>query len=160
MNRRAPIALAASLLAATLVPGALAAPAGSLAPAPPGWNGAAVARIEFIPMRPIPFEHDVDVPAAHAEQDLRDAARLIRDDPRIRRVLIKGFTDATAGIDYNDALSRRRAEAVRGRLVEHGAPAGLLHLSAHGKTSPIDEDWTHAGRARNRRVEIYLVREP
>jgi OOP family OmpA-OmpF porin len=72
-------------------------------------------------------------------------------------VLIKGHADLLAGVNYNEALSQRRAEAVRARLLELGVAGHLLHLGAYGKSAPVDEDWTPEGRNRNRRVELYVL---
>lgn len=113
--------------------------------------------LEFVPLRPVLFDHDADVLDARASPLLEDVALFVRDNPRVRRVLIKGYTDVIAGEAYNDALSQRRSEAVRARLLELGVPAQLLHISAHGKRAPADEEWTTEGRTRNRRVELYLV---
>lgn len=119
-------------------------------PAPP-------APLEFVPLRPVLFEHDVDALDERASPLLEDLALFVRDNPRVQRILIKGYADIIADGAYNDALSQRRSEAVRARLVELGVPARLLHISAHGKSAPADEEWTSEGRSRNRRVELYLV---
>ena len=135
------------------------------APAGLQWNGSSAfsadllppGRMEFVSLRPVLFDHDGDVLDERGSSLLEDAALFIRHNPRITRVLVKGHADFIAGGAYNESLSRRRAEAVRARLQELGVPAQLLHLTAHGKSAPVDEDWTPEGRSRNRRVELYVV---
>lgn len=114
---------------------------------------------EFIPVHPVHFAHDQDVLDDRARRVLDDTALLIRHLPGVTRVIIKGFTDFVASEAYNDTLSDRRAAAVYNYLIEHGVAAQLLHMTGYGKSIPVDEEWTREGRARNRRVEIYLVRQ-
>jgi outer membrane protein OmpA-like peptidoglycan-associated protein len=72
-------------------------------------------------------------------------------------VTVKGFTDQTGSSQINDALSRRRAEAVVKYLVaEHNFPIQKLQLVGLGKSDLVDEANTRAARAKNRRVEVSL----
>jgi outer membrane protein OmpA-like peptidoglycan-associated protein len=115
-------------------------------------------RFEFIPIQPVHFAHDEDELDEHARWILDDAAVLIRHLQGVTRVIVKGFTDVVASEHYNDALSDRRAVAVRDYLIERGIAPRMLHTTGYGKSVPVDEEWTREGRARNRRVEITLVR--
>ncbi len=114
---------------------------------------------EFIPIHPVHFAHDQDILDDPARWILDDTALLIRHLPGVTRVIIKGFTDNVASETYNDTLSDRRAAAVYNYLIERGVATQLLHMTGYGKSVPVDEEWTREGRARNRRVEIYLVRQ-
>jgi outer membrane protein OmpA-like peptidoglycan-associated protein len=80
-------------------------------------------------------------------------------------IVIAGHTDALGSDDYNLALSKRRAEAVRNWFVkEQIAPADRFQIDAVGKARPIapnakaDGSDNPAGRAQNRRVEIIIPR--
>jgi peptidoglycan-associated lipoprotein len=53
-----------------------------------------------------------------------------------RRVLVRGYTDGSGPPDYNLALSRRRAEAVRAYLLSKGVQAGRIEVLAHGEAQP------------------------
>lgn len=114
---------------------------------------------EFIPIHPVYFEHDEDMLDSSARSRLDDAAMLIRNLPGVTRVIIKGYTDVVAGEPYNNALSDRRAAAVREYLIDRGIAEHLLHTSGYGKAVPVDVEWTRYGRSRNRRVEIFVVRQ-
>lgn len=116
-------------------------------------------RLEFIPIHPVHFAHDEDRLDDRARWILDDAALLIRHLRGVTRVIVKGYTDVVASERYNDALSDRRAAAVRDYLIERGVAVRMLHTTGYGKSMPVDEEWTREGRARNRRVEIYLVRQ-
>ncbi len=58
---------------------------------------------------------------------------------------------------YNQALSERRAQAVRDYLVKAGLPAQILTVQGHGKSLPLVRGTSEAARAKNRRVELGLV---
>jgi outer membrane protein OmpA-like peptidoglycan-associated protein len=67
---------------------------------------------------------------------------------------IEGHTDSIGGAKSNQALSERRAEAVRARLVASGIGAARLKAAGFGATRPREPNTTIEGRARNRRVEL------
>lgn len=113
---------------------------------------------EFIPLQSVRFAHDADELDERARLILDDVAMLIRHLPGVTRVIVKGHTDSIGGEDYNDTLSDRRAETVHDYLIERGISLHLLQAIGYGYHVPIDEEWTREGRARNRRVEIYIVR--
>ncbi len=69
---------------------------------------------------------------------------------------IAGFTDASGASGYDEALSRRRAEAVRDYLVGHGVPMNDMDVSWHGKETPRVQTPNGAREAQNRRVEIII----
>lgn len=115
-------------------------------------------RFEFIPLRHVFFAHDQDLLDEQARNVLDDAALYLRHATGVDRVIIQGHADYTAGENYNDLLSDRRSNAVRDYLLGQGIAAELVRLGGLGEHTPIDENWTREGRARNRRVEIYIVR--
>jgi outer membrane protein OmpA-like peptidoglycan-associated protein len=70
-------------------------------------------------------------------------------------IAIEGFTDRIGSADYNEALSRRRADAVVEYLVgQHNIPVYRIHMVGLGKMKPVDEAKNRAARAKNRRVEV------
>lgn len=75
-------------------------------------------------------------------------------------VEIHGHTDNQGGAEANQALSERRAFAVQ-KWLEARAPRnfqGRVKVFAHGQTEPVAPNDSEAGRARNRRVEIRILR--
>ncbi len=69
-------------------------------------------------------------------------------------VEVQGHTDNVGGDEANQKLSAARAEAVRKWLVAHGIDAARLSARGYGKTAPIADNGTDAGRAKNRRVDL------
>lgn len=68
---------------------------------------------------------------------------------------IVGHTDDVGGLEFNDGLSLRRANAVVRMLVaEFGIEASRLSASGAGLRQPIASNTTEDGRAKNRRVEL------
>lgn len=69
-------------------------------------------------------------------------------------VEIQGHTDAVGADAYNQKLSEARAAAVKTWLAGHGIAADRLTSHGYGKTMPVADNATDAGRAKNRRVEL------
>ena len=72
-------------------------------------------------------------------------------------VKIVGHTDSTGSDGINNPLSVRRAESARDYLVSRGVAAGRISTEGRGSREPIADNATEAGRARNRRIDIYLA---
>jgi outer membrane protein OmpA-like peptidoglycan-associated protein len=74
-------------------------------------------------------------------------------------VTIIGHTDNTGSNALNDPLSVDRAANTRNYLSARGVAAARLSVSGRGEHDPIASNDDSAGRARNRRVEIYVAEE-
>lgn len=72
------------------------------------------------------------------------------------KVLIEGFTDSTGSDSLNQALSERRADAVRMALIDMGIGSNRITTRGYGKAYPVASNKTAASRQLNRRVEIIL----
>lgn len=71
------------------------------------------------------------------------------------KVTVEGHTDSVGTDAANQALSQRRAEAVRARLAErHGVNTRSWRAVGYGAGRPRESNATIEGRARNRRVEL------
>jgi len=79
-------------------------------------------------------------------------------DPNMQ-VRIVGHTDSTGSDAINNPLSVRRAESVRDYMATKGVTGGHVITEGQGSHSPVASNESVAGRAQNRRVEIFL-REP
>ncbi|MEM9972628.1 MAG: OmpA family protein [Pseudomonadota bacterium] len=85
---------------------------------------------------------------------LTELAAYLNENPGSEVVLV-GHTDAEGALDQNIALSQRRAEAVRQRLIAaHGIAPGRLRAEGVGYLVPRASNQTEDGRAANRRVEV------
>jgi outer membrane protein OmpA-like peptidoglycan-associated protein len=72
---------------------------------------------------------------------------------------IEGHTDSTGSDELNQKLSDQRAGAVRKYLIEQGLPETSLIAVGFGKSMPVADNATAAGRQQNRRVEIIVSGE-
>ena len=67
---------------------------------------------------------------------------------------VQGHTDNTGNATSNQTLSEARAKAIVTKLTEMGIAADRLTAVGKGQTSPIADNSTDEGRAKNRRVEF------
>jgi outer membrane protein OmpA-like peptidoglycan-associated protein len=104
------------------------------------------------------FDVDRDELKPEAVRLLAEMKSLVIDPQRFVRVLIEGHTDDQGSESHNLDLSGRRAQSVARWLSENGLKKDLLKANGFGKTKPAVPNTTHANRARNRRVEIRLIK--
>ncbi len=91
-----------------------------------------------------------------ADATLGDLADVLKKYPE-DRIEIRGYTDSTGPAQYNEALSLRRAEAVRHALSDAGVRDEQMKAIGMGPNSPIASNSTKDGRAKNRRVELKIA---
>jgi outer membrane protein OmpA-like peptidoglycan-associated protein len=74
--------------------------------------------------------------------------------------VVAGHSDSSGSESYNYELSKRRAESIAAYLVTDGKlePTRVM-VVGYGERSPVADNKTEAGRAKNRRVEILLYRD-
>ena len=75
-------------------------------------------------------------------------------------VVVEGHTDAIGTDEYNLALSQKRAQAVSDFLASQGVAAKRLSWEGYGKTRPVADNDTDAGRQKNRRVDLVIQDAP
>jgi outer membrane protein OmpA-like peptidoglycan-associated protein len=75
-----------------------------------------------------------------------------------REVLVEGYTDDRGTEDYNLGLSLRRAEALAAALVSNGVSATRIAADGFGPALPVASNDTDEGRAKNRRVEVTILK--
>jgi outer membrane protein OmpA-like peptidoglycan-associated protein len=76
------------------------------------------------------------------------------------KISVEGHTDGRGSEEYNNALSLRRAVAVKAWLVQQGATnQNRLIPVGFGKSRPIADNNTDDGRFQNRRVELVATTE-
>ncbi|MDR0748270.1 MAG: OmpA family protein [Tannerellaceae bacterium] len=79
--------------------------------------------------------------------------KMMTDNPDLN-FSVEGHTDNTGNEALNQTLSEARSEAVVDKLVEMGVAADRLTSTGKGQTSPLADNATDEGRAKNRRVEF------
>ena len=71
-------------------------------------------------------------------------------------ILLAGHTDSTGSDEYNQELSRRRAESVADYLVIQNVNFERFNVYGYGESDPVATNDTDGGRAQNRRVEVAI----
>ena len=94
-----------------------------------------------------------------ARQDLSQFANSLKQNP-LTDVQILGFTDNTGSFSINQRLSGERADAVLSYLVNSGVSPTRLSAKGIPMADYVASNETEAGRAQNRRVEIYITASP
>jgi OmpA-OmpF porin, OOP family len=104
----------------------------------------------------VPFKFDKFSLTADAKRDLDTMAQNLSGKKRYF-IAVEGYTDKTGGTQYNENLSRHRADAVVQYLVaKHDVPIYRIHMVGLGSERPVEDARTRAARAKNRRVEVKL----
>jgi len=102
----------------------------------------------------VPFAFNRWSLTPQAQQDLDNLASQVTSDKRFF-IAVEGYTDKTGSREYNEALSRKRADSVVTYLVaKHDIPVYRIHTIGLGEEKPVDEGRNRAARAKNRRVEV------
>lgn len=87
---------------------------------------------------------------------LNQFATSLNQNP-VTTVTIIGHTDSTGSDAINNPLSVDRANSTRNYLVARGVAANRVATDGRGSREPIADNNTNEGRAKNRRVEIYVA---
>jgi outer membrane protein OmpA-like peptidoglycan-associated protein len=87
---------------------------------------------------------------------LQRFATTLQQNPATTVVII-GHTDSTGSESINQPLSVDRAAHTRDYLTARGINPGRIAVEGRGAREPIASNTDNAGRARNRRVEIYVA---
>ena len=111
------------------------------------------------------FDFDQSNIKPKAGATLHSAADIIRSNDAAGRVVrIEGYTDSKGTVAYNERLSERRAESVKVWLSAKEGLSNEMVVHGYGAAHPVapntkpDGSDDPAGRQRNRRVEIVLLK--
>lgn len=90
-----------------------------------------------------------------AKARLLELADQLLVNPKLN-IRILAHTDSQGSDSYNQALSERRAKAVKRYLVDLGIPGNSLSVRGMGESAPIASNDYAKGRSKNRRVEFQI----
>lgn len=104
------------------------------------------------------FDFDSATLKPGATKAVSQLASFLQEYPE-RTIQIEGFTDSVGSDEYNQDLSRRRAEALKNALMNNGISSQRIRTIGYGKEYPVASNATEAGKQQNRRVEIIISNE-
>jgi OmpA-OmpF porin, OOP family len=105
------------------------------------------------------FDFDKSTVRKEDVVDLQKAIEFVKKYPGYE-ISIEGHTDSKGSDKYNQALSERRAAAVKEYLLKHGmidTHKDNIKTKGYGESNPIADNKTEKGRFENRRVEILIL---
>ncbi len=85
--------------------------------------------------------------------EINRIVQLMNENPTLK-FSVEGHTDSTGNAASNQTLSEQRSQAIVDKLVELGIAKDRLTAVGKGQNSPIADNTTDEGRAKNRRVEF------
>ena len=93
--------------------------------------------------------------SASSKSALNNFATALISEPNTD-VQIYGHTDNIGSLEANNKVSNARAVNVMNYLINRGVPASRMTAQGLAYNYPVADNSTEAGRAQNRRVEIYI----
>jgi OOP family OmpA-OmpF porin len=101
------------------------------------------------------FDFDRAEVTSQGQQVIQRALQTLRSGGTAR-IVATGHADRAGTDQYNQALSARRAEAVRQALANNGLPPTQVETNARGETQPLVPTADGEREPQNRRVEIVI----
>ncbi len=91
----------------------------------------------------------------NAQISLAKVSAILQQYPDLK-LQIEGYTDSVGSDELNQKLSDNRARSTQDFLVKNGVTAANITAVGYGKTNPVADNSTAAGKAQNRRVEMIV----
>ena len=113
------------------------------------------AQIRLIFPADLTFDFNRDSVKSQFVGTLQSTGGVLRDYAQTT-VDVYGHADSVGSDEYNQDLSERRAMNVSSILMQGGVIRERMVAQGFGETRPIADNGTDGGRARNRRVEVYI----
>lgn len=107
----------------------------------------------------VPGDFSFDTGRADIKPNMRpilDRFASTLNENKATEVRVVGHTDSTGSDAVNDPLSVNRASSTRNYLASRGVASTRISIDGRGARDPIASNETADGRARNRRVEIFV----
>ena len=108
----------------------------------------------------IPNELSFDTGRANVKRNLAQVLDKVAEGLKsatTASLRVVGHTDSTGSEEGNERLSVSRADSVRNHLVGRGVSTTVITTDGRGSREPLADNGTAAGRAQNRRVEIFVA---
>lgn len=103
-----------------------------------------------------PFNSTNKLNDSEVENYLNDVATRVKASGE--RVILTGHTDKIGSDASNMILGQWRSDVVQNYLISRGVSASKITAQSKGESAPIADNNTDAGRAKNRRTELQIVK--
>ncbi|MEY4539911.1 MAG: hypothetical protein RLZZ306_1668 [Bacteroidota bacterium] len=104
------------------------------------------------------FESNTPNLVAGSDKTVQDLAKIMSAYPRVQ-VKLTGYTDNMGDSLQNRKLSLKRAFAVKNLLMANGIQDLRIDFTGRGSSNPIASNATEEGKAKNRRIEVKVVKK-
>ena len=94
-----------------------------------------------------------------SKQLLDEVVVTINASPELQKIEVQAHTDYKGSGEANLKLSEQRALSVKNYLVSQGVLEKRLIAKGYGESQPIADNKTEEGRAKNRRVELKVIKD-
>lgn len=101
------------------------------------------------------FDNGSTVLSESVRTSLSEFADTLRANPSMR-IVIYGFSDNSVSESQSQQISYDRAKAVLGFFIGAGIDVNRMRIEGEGSNYPVADNAQEMGRAKNRRVEIFL----
>lgn len=95
--------------------------------------------------------------SAESVQEVDNLAAVLKAYTALK-ISVDGYTDSSGNADANKTLSQKRADSVKARLLQKGIEAARITAMGYGAANPIASNDTAEGKAKNRRIEVKIVK--
>jgi outer membrane protein OmpA-like peptidoglycan-associated protein len=113
------------------------------------------ARGLIVNMSDVLFDFNKYTLKPEAREKLAKVSGILLAHPGLK-LQVEGYTDNIGSDEYNQKLSEQRAGGVREYLVSQSVQDGNVTAAGYGKSDPVADNSTAAGRAQNRRVQLVV----
>ena len=104
------------------------------------------------------FEWDrSDLTSANRDTIAAAVARAKQGGCSVKVTAVEGHTDSSGGPAYNDKLSQRRADVVKGALVSAGVTESVITTAAKGESAPAEPRPDGTREPLNRRAVVQIT---
>lgn len=104
------------------------------------------------------FESNTSTLEVDSEKTIQDLAEIMSAYPRVQ-VKLTCYTDNTGDSLQNRRLSLKRAFAVKNLLIANGIKDLRIDFAGKGGLNPVASNATEEGKAKNRRVELKVIKK-
>ena len=119
-------------------------------------NNQNVKEIDESAMIYFPYNSTSRLKNARIDRYLDDVAARVKKTNE--KVSLIGHTDSLGSLESNYKLGMKRATVIKNILVSKGVPANKIIVSSKGEEAPLAPNDTKQNRAKNRRVELKIIK--